>query len=408
MKHSLLNWDRQAKGRFVSCCLVLASLALGFSISWQFCQPHGGDSATGNQGVVSDQSTDDASHQPSSHSSAQFVQEPLGRSSFRPDFSRGFGRVNQRDNSVMLRTFADVVDGARLSTVALLDSSGRQVALGAIVEADGWIATKATQLPTSGKIVAQLYDGSQYPAEVIQRVVDVDLALLHIKKEGLRSIQWANSSIPTRGAWLATTDLRQLPTAVGVVSAGAQQVGSAEAVLGVLLEDTNSGVMVKNVLIGTGAEQAGIRKDDVIVALNDQPITRERVFKDTLRKARGGEVVHLTLRRGADLLDTDVMLMDLAAELREETEMEVNGSISARATGFARVFTHDTVLAPNQCGGPVCNLDGQVVGLNIARAGRVSTYALPVDVARPLLTQLIDQARLVSRPITSTEVGLVR
>jgi serine protease Do len=35
------------------------------------------------------------------------------------------------------------------------------------------------------------------------------------------------------------------------------------------------------------------------------------------------------------------------------------------------------VLAPAECGGPLVGLDGRAVGLNIARAGRVASYALP-------------------------------
>ena len=32
------------------------------------------------------------------------------------------------------------------------------------------------------------------------------------------------------------------------------------------------------------------------------------------------------------------------------------------------------------CGGPLVDLDGAAVGLNIARAGRTESYALPADV----------------------------
>jgi serine protease Do len=52
------------------------------------------------------------------------------------------------------------------------------------------------------------------------------------------------------------------------------------------------------------------------------------------------------------------------------------------------VLEHDTILQPNQCGGPLVDLDGQVVGINIARANRVATYAIPARVARPLLEAL--------------------
>ena len=43
------------------------------------------------------------------------------------------------------------------------------------------------------------------------------------------------------------------------------------------------------------------------------------------------------------------------------------------------------------CGGPLVNLDGKAVGLNIARASRVSTYALPARLASRCLERLKSQ-----------------
>jgi S1-C subfamily serine protease len=157
------------------------------------------------------------------------------------------------------------------------------------------------------------------------------------------------------------------------------------------------------VLPGTGADVAGLQIGDNIVAVNGKQVASHRGFKSVIQHALGGELVTLTVNRADQNFDVDARLMDLSEELRDPTEMEVNGHVSARATGFQRVLLHDTVLEPNQCGGPLCNLDGKVVGINIARAGRVTSYALPADVLRPLLDGLIEQARLVSRPTTRVE-----
>jgi S1-C subfamily serine protease len=43
------------------------------------------------------------------------------------------------------------------------------------------------------------------------------------------------------------------------------------------------------------------------------------------------------------------------------------------------------VIAAKNCGGPVVDLDGNVLGISIARAGRVETWVLPSEVIRPLL-----------------------
>jgi serine protease Do len=48
------------------------------------------------------------------------------------------------------------------------------------------------------------------------------------------------------------------------------------------------------------------------------------------------------------------------------------------------------VLRPTDCGGPLVDLDGRVLGINIARAGRVETWALPGDVIKSLIKPLKD------------------
>jgi serine protease Do len=53
------------------------------------------------------------------------------------------------------------------------------------------------------------------------------------------------------------------------------------------------------------------------------------------------------------------------------------GELSPRRSGFPEVIVHDSVLAPEHCGGPIIDISGRIVGINIARAGRHATYAIP-------------------------------
>ena len=66
----------------------------------------------------------------------------------------------------------------------------------------------------------------------------------------------------------------------------------------------------------------------------------------------------------------------------------LSGEVSQRAEGFEQAIEHDSVLQPWLCGGPLVNLDGKAIGLNIARAGRVTTYALPAKLVKRILDNL--------------------
>ena len=66
----------------------------------------------------------------------------------------------------------------------------------------------------------------------------------------------------------------------------------------------------------------------------------------------------------------------------------IGGKLSTRRAGFPVALQHDTVLRPEDCGGPVVDLSGKVIGINIARAGRTETFAIPAGEVVGLIEDL--------------------
>ena len=62
--------------------------------------------------------------------------------------------------------------------------------------------------------------------------------------------------------------------------------------------------------------------------------------------------------------------------------------MSSRRSGYSVILQHDSVLKPSDCGGPLVDLKGRVVGINISRAGRVETWAIPAEIVAPLIAEL--------------------
>jgi S1-C subfamily serine protease len=114
-----------------------------------------------------------------------------------------------------------------------------------------------------------------------------------------------------------------------------------------------------------------------------------------------GQRVSVGLQRDGSSESIYAQMMDLNHSLLDPTEMEVNGDISARSTGFQRVIQHDSVLAPNECGGPLIDVYGNAVGINIARAGRVSSYAIPAKTIVPVLSEMLVSVRGDSGVVTA-------
>jgi len=74
--------------------------------------------------------------------------------------------------------------------------------------------------------------------------------------------------------------------------------------------------------------------------------------------------------------------------------------VSRRSQGFELAIEHDTVLQPWLCGGPLVNLRGEAIGLNIARASRVTTYALSARLVQGMLQDLIKAQTPVKTSLT--------
>ncbi len=88
--------------------------------------------------------------------------------------------------------------------------------------------------------------------------------------------------------------------------AGATVVNVSPAVIDAMsLEGVHEGVVVTEVEAGSNAADVGLARGDVILGLNNQPMTSTRQFaKATTGSARGA--VRLTLARGGRVIETDI------------------------------------------------------------------------------------------------------
>jgi S1-C subfamily serine protease len=368
---------------FIRCCsasLWLAAVTVGFCFPWiQYVslvdndlQPQIGDSSV----------------------SSVLVQEPSSSySSFRLDYTLPSQSPLQRTHAPVLRTFEQVVGRSSDSTVQVI-AGGRQVALGIVVDKDGWVLTKASQL-RGEDFECRLADGTMVQAARKSIRQDIDLALVRVEAIDLQPISWHEENLVKVGGWLATLSSTKRPLSIGVVSVLPRTIRQERAILGIDLGYHRQGALIKMVLPGGGAAKAGIEDGDVIVAMDDQRLESQEAVLAKISTLQAGQRVRIGLRRDERSLEVEAQLMDLHPSLLDETEIEVNGNLSARSTGFAKVFQHDTVLEPHQCGGPLLDTRGRVVGVNIARAGRVSSYALPNDVVIPAVRSMLAAAKSI-------------
>ena len=321
-------------------------------------------------------------------SAEQLVQEGgPGRLRQNRNFS---SQARQRGQYATLRAFRDAIGDHWKSTVQIY-SENRQLALGAVVGEDGWIITKSSEIPDS-PIEIRFHDGERIEAKVRIRRPDVDLVLLKAARKGLTAIQWNEEAKVPLGGWLASADSRSLPVALGVVSVRNRSIQQRPSLLGIQFSTSHQGPVIENVVPGSGASKAGIRDGDIIFRIEGKLIETRQQALETLRALQAGKRVEIEVNRDSETKSFQAQMTDMNPSVLDSTEADVNGKISARATGFREVIQHDTDLAPQHCGGPVIDVDGHAVGLNIARAGRVHCYALPASIVAKSVREMIESA----------------
>lgn len=254
------------------------------------------------------------------------------------------------------------------------------------------IITKASQL--SGDIVCKTHDGRDLKATIAHSDNTHDIALLELEEGELPVVEWSQST-PAIGSWLITPGLKSGAMSVGVMSVSARKIQGTGGVLGVQIGDEGNSTLIVRVFDGSGAANAGLKPDDVITQVFDKRVENLVQLKTELGKYHPGDIVKTKVRRADQELDFEVRLgmpEDVFIEDERFGSGRLNGELSHRRVDFPDVIQHDSVLQPNQCGGPVLDLEGRVVAINIARADRIATYAVPCRTIQALLDGFGDDA----------------
>lgn len=306
-------------------------------------------------------------------------------------------RDHGRNTSDVTAAFRPVVAGASESTVRVL-CDGAETALGTVVAADGYIVTKYSEL--KGKIVCRLKGGKELPARVVGAEDRYDLAMLKVDAADLRPVEWRAAGADV-GDWVATAATSSAPAAVGVVSVAARRPDRRESgpaapppnsgFLGIALDNADeSGAVIARVEPKSAAEKAGLKAGDIVLTVGGKRTGNAERLILTIQRYRVGEKVTLKVRRGEDEKELTATLGRRPRDMfsRGDRMNAMGSELSRKRTGFPAILQHDTVLRPKDCGGPLVDLDGKAVGVNVARAGRTESYAIPAAEVLALLPDL--------------------
>lgn len=296
--------------------------------------------------------------------------------------SENAGRADSRTGPAVLASLAPVTISARKSVATVLLGSG-EVGLATVVDEAGLLIAKASEAGLADDrerpaqvLRVRLADGRTLGAEVLGRDLNFDLVLLQVEADELTPITWSTRPAAV-GRLVVSLEGDGTPLGLGVVGVAPKLIAGGRARLGLVLAFGVEGALVAQVKADTAAEVAGLEVGDRILRIEDEQVADRRQAAALLREHQAGERIRLEVQRGEETLELEAVLTMWTGAGSTGRSRGVDGERSALRSGFPAALQHDTVLAPDQCGSPLLGLDGSAVGLNIARAGRVATYAIP-------------------------------
>jgi serine protease Do len=341
--------------------------------------------------------------------------EPLGDGRFRfhgsPDSTQalralpGWGAASRamsygKSSPQLLTEIAPIAAKAGQSTVVVL-CDGKPAVLGTVVRKDGLILTKFSDL--HGKITCKIAT-NELPATIVKKRDEHDLVLLKVEAKDLTPIVWAEGGAPAPGSWLITPSAENDALGLGVVSIAARPIDrfpkmvlKNRAIVGVQLDQNPNAknALVQIVTPGLPADRAGLKSGDVIEKIDGQAMKVPKDVNQFLGRYKPGDRIVVQVTRSGKPVTLSMVLAssDVMAPETDGANLtrlsEAGGTVSRRHGGFVSAFTHDTVIQSTDCGGPIVNLDGQAVGLNIARVDRTATYAIPASMLRMLMPEML-------------------
>jgi len=269
-----------------------------------------------------------------------------------------------------------------------------QLVLGMVVSADGLVLTKASEIEGKSGISLRIGEETYEDAKVLGVDPAWDVALLKVKAEGLTPVRWAKDSKLAQGSWVVAngaTSRARRRAMVGIISANSREIaGGPSVVLGITLGTGANDLRIEEVAKEGGAMGAGLKKGDILLSFAGTELKDREQLLELLKAHSPGDKLPLTYKRKNKVSRTEITLMARTEVVAEQVSRndEMSGRFSQRRTSFKRVIQHDIPGNIESVGGPLLTLDGECIGMNIARANRVESFAIPMEELQEIIPRL--------------------
>ncbi|MEJ6719690.1 MAG: S1-C subfamily serine protease [Akkermansiaceae bacterium] len=328
-----------------------------------------------------------------------------------------FGEGDSSSDRIPIKEFQTSLNDLRekfaKSVVPLKNKKGRTLVSATVIHKGGQLLTKASEIEDIEGLTLT-FEEKDYPVEIMAVDKDFDLALIRVNSTGLVPVDW-DPNEPKVGQLILTPTSRGFLT--GVITQPARVAPKKgfelnhtseepSAYLGVTFSPESTTPVIEIVEIGSPADKVGLLEGDEILEFEGSPVKSIEALAVGISKRSPGEKIVLVVKRGKDEVTLRPILdlrppsaagsFDRSASQRDGALSSLSargGDLSKRRNGFPHCLYHDQPLSPRLTGTPLINLKGEVVGINIARALRHRSLAIPTANIDTVVAELRDIAK---------------
>ena len=258
----------------------------------------------------------------------------------------------------------------------------------------GNLVSKSSRIGSDPRV--ELPNGTRISAKVVARDKANDLVLLSAALPGEGGLDLSNvlgDLEELRGKLLLSPNPGTSSKGEGEISVwgskyfSVQRTKMSGGYLGVQIGYKSGNVVFDRVFTGA-ARKAGVKTGDALIRLDEPEVKRRSDVFGFLRTKDPNSRIKAVIKRADEELTKEILLGS-RPETSGHVADDLVGGKSLRRDGFSLAISHDAELNPEDCGGPVFDLGGNLLGINIARSSRVQCYVVP----KTIVKRFVDGAR---------------
>jgi len=288
------------------------------------------------------------------------------------------------------------------NSVVLFKSGDKVISAGTVTKKG--VVTKFSEISkyaAQGKLRMVAKDGTVYnDIDLLGVYEGYDIAVL--KNVGrLPAVDLSQSVSPEVGSFLVASTASDQALAMGVASVKPRSLKEKDrGFLGVVMDMNpakDGGVKLTHVEPNTAASRAGLKKGDTILAINGDAVENMLEMRNFLQQLTPGDNIKISFKRGDVVTAGQKVVLGARKEIprvkqsRMNTMKKMGGRVNEVSEGFPQVLQTDMQIKSRFCGAPVVNLDGNIVGVVIAKASRIKAYVLEGRLLQELLDTEFDR-----------------